>query len=159
MANKVLDGFTEHVGRLQWNIQVCCVYGILHEVTERVYIGSTKHLYVRSSQHVSALKLGKHHNKELQQVYDKDPVISLFYKQFDTAEEAMEFEQLLLDSYVDSGLLFNVSKNVKAPSLGLKHSEEIKEAMRIRQSTRVVSEATREKMRIRMLGNKRNRYK
>lgn len=47
------------------------VYKIKHNVTGRIYIGSTAHLENRISCHLSRLRCGKHHIEDMQSDYDK----------------------------------------------------------------------------------------
>jgi hypothetical protein len=42
------------------------IYKITNLLNNRVYIGQSEHLSIRFNQHVTLLKNGSHHNKELQ---------------------------------------------------------------------------------------------
>ena len=46
------------------------VYAIQHNVTGRIYIGSSENVTNRYKNHVSALRRGNHVNKELQKDFD-----------------------------------------------------------------------------------------
>lgn len=111
------------------NPKVPGVYMIHHLETDKVYVGSTKDLYSRESKHRGMLKNNKHSNKNLQEEYNKSNNINFLCLDINNREDAFEYEQQILDEFLDSGLLFNVSKDAKIPNNGLTHSEETKKKM------------------------------
>lgn len=46
------------------------IYAIQHNVTKRIYVGCTVHLYKRIREHICHLRNGKHTNSEMQKDYD-----------------------------------------------------------------------------------------
>lgn len=50
---------------------ICGIYQIKNKTNYKVYIGSSKNVYVRWKQHLSMLENGKHHSNHLQNAWDK----------------------------------------------------------------------------------------
>ena len=94
------------------------VYWLIHQATQRFYIGSTGDLDTRMSVHIRSLKGGYHFINELQNDYSLNA--NIVFEFFETSDKtkAMELEQLHIDQYFNSGRLYNASYNAKAPILG-----------------------------------------
>lgn len=79
------------------------LYIIKNNINEKIYIGSTEHYIRRKSQHFSELRLNKHHNKYLQNAYNKDSeaflMEILLEKDFKNAYEMREIEAIYIDMY------------------------------------------------------------
>lgn len=119
-------------------------YCVQHNNTGNVYVGSTKNLAKRISQTTSSLRKNTHKNKNLQQLYNKDPEINFFIKLTETVEKAQEEEQQAVDKLKDSDNLCNVAvKDVVLTRLGAKLSEEHKDILMSSNINRKVSEETR----------------
>jgi group I intron endonuclease len=111
------------------NPKVSGVYMIHHIDTDKVYVGSTNDLYNRENKHRGMLKNNKHSNKNLQDAFNVDNNINFLCLDINNRDDAFEYEQQILDDFLDSGLLFNVSKDAKLPNNGLTHSDETKQKM------------------------------
>jgi group I intron endonuclease len=96
----------------------CGVYLLKHSKSGRLYVGSHANLYSRPYQHSHLLNRRKHWSAEMQAAYDDDPNFEQFLIVTNDREEAYRFEQLIVDKYFDTGLLFNIGKNVKLPNKG-----------------------------------------
>lgn len=78
---------------------VAGVYAIVHVVSGRRYIGSSKNIKERMSVHAKDLRTGKHHNGHLQRFFDSDGPSSLIATIIETCdkEEIFSREQQWLD--------------------------------------------------------------
>lgn len=101
-------------------------YILVHEETKKIYAGSTNDLYSRESKHRGMLQNNKHSNKILQETYNNsiNKEVTFLSLNTETREEAFELEQSLINGFIESGLLFNISKDAKNPNKGLNHSDE-----------------------------------
>lgn len=86
-------------------------YEIVNQETGSKYIGSTSNMRQRYYQHLTALKNECHKNINLLQAYntDKDNLKLIIHKK-ETTEQAIDYENLLLNEYKDSPLLMNINK-------------------------------------------------
>lgn len=103
---------------------------------ERCYIGSAVNIKQRWLRHINFLKQNKHHSPVLQSHFNKYGLSDLQFSILHECEkdQLLEIEQIYLDN---NSPYFNICKSVTMPMLGRK-----------------ASEATKEKLRIKMLGNK-----
>lgn len=123
-------------------------YFILHSETGRIYAGSSLSVNDRVTEHKRYLRNGTHFNKELQEAYNSDQKLETFTTNTPDRESAFALEQVLLDTFKDTGFLFNRSTQAKnsfscmvfdearieqmrQASLGKKASEETKLRMSI----------------------------
>lgn len=51
--------------------KICGVYKIINQVNKKIYIGSSKDIYKRWTQHIDKLNKGEHENKHLQNAWNK----------------------------------------------------------------------------------------
>lgn len=128
-------------------------YILTHVQSGHLYIGSTNDLHSRKGTHESALRCGKHGNKRLQELYDVDQRIHFSGIPFLTKEEALDEEQRLIDSYKASQYLLNVYLDVRNPAAsrsanGYRHSEETRDKMSAVRNGKILSDTTKEKMRL-----------
>jgi predicted GIY-YIG superfamily endonuclease len=96
-------------------IKKYCVYQI--EISGNIQIGSTNNIKRRMVEHKSLLRLNKHHNKHMQNVYNKYKHFSytILYE-FDTREEAYSKEQELLnENYGKNNYLMCSNSAIGAP--------------------------------------------
>lgn len=105
------------------------VYILYLEECGMYYIGSTGDLYQRTYTHRLDLRNGYHHNGTFQKCYtnSKDKIIRISFIRVKGRQEGFDLEQLLLDKYINSGLLFNVVKSARTNGLGGKWTPEAKE--------------------------------
>ena len=89
------------------------VYVLTHSGTGKIYVGSSGQLTVRLDRHFRELKLGTHHNKPLQDVWNRHPWLLITLFPTETREEAYALEKELIDKNRPSGLLLNVGSDVR----------------------------------------------
>jgi group I intron endonuclease len=126
------------------------VYILKHWATNKYYIGSTRDLYARISSHRNRLKHGIHRNPNLQKAYDEHETksMSLCFVKMADRREAYALEQILLDKFLSSGILFNRSPDATTSMKGVprteeqntKHSEFMLERMKSSEAKAVASE-------------------
>lgn len=97
-------------------MKVCGVYGIVHVPSGRVYVGSSKNVTRRWSEHIGRLQRGDHGVPELARVVLEDGVASLAFVLLESCDvnELKEREQEWFGVFPD---LMNVSLNAESPSL------------------------------------------
>jgi len=132
----------------------CGAYIIRHCNTGMMYVGSTKDLYKRKSVHLSLLYLGKHFNLKLQELFNNNQNIEFLEYSTLTRDEAYSLEQQHIDENINNGVLCNIAVDARKPKNGFLVSEETKEKLRIASLGNTVnygrklSEETKEKMSI-----------
>jgi len=97
-----------------------------------IYYGGTvnfKHRLI--FEHIPQLTCNEHHNKPLQNYYNKHGLENLVFFVLETTaiEDVFTREQFYLDTerpFADEGRGFNIAKDATAPMKGRKHSEEAK---------------------------------
>lgn len=87
-------------------------YLIIDKGTGKFYVGSTRNVHERYQRHISQLRAGKHHNFELQSLWERARGFSLKVYPTDTREEAYLIEQDIIDRYLDSPLMVNIGMKV-----------------------------------------------
>lgn len=105
-------------------------YALISIESGMVYIGSSKNVESRISQHKCALIDNSHSNKPLQEVYNQGEAFVLLKFPTETREDAYQLEQALIDSEKSGGRLLNLSHDVKAPWKGKKLHPEVIEKLR-----------------------------
>lgn len=141
------------------------IYSIYNNVSGWIYIGQSKTIDKRRTEHFRNLRQGKHHNPILQNSYDKHGLNAFEFTEIekhDTGEGADEAEIFLIDYLKFLGAkLFNLrdggflsyrtmtaetrAKLSKAHS-GFRHTEEAKEVIRAAMVGRQFSASTRQKI-------------
>lgn len=87
------------------------VYAIKNKTNKKIYIGQSENLYMRYQSHKSALKAGRHPNREMQNDYNKRHIL-VFYP-LETIEshgsrKRLEKENYYLSCYAFKGIeLYN----------------------------------------------------
>lgn len=100
------------------------IYKITNKVTGKFYIGSTKDHKKRFSTHRRLLLTNKHHNRKLQNSFNKHGKDSFVYEIILTVlqdDSLLEFEQYFIDSLCP---YYNIALSSSSPMLGRKHTEE-----------------------------------
>lgn len=95
--------------------EVCGVYAIRNNISDKVYIGSSKTVKARFVGHMKTLLLGEHHSKHLQNFFDKHPYIIFRVELLEKClpEERKDREQHYLDTLQPFGEKgFNIRKSV-----------------------------------------------
>ena len=124
-------------------IKITGVYAIEHIESGRMYIGSTKRsLSRRWNEHCQELKHKKHHNRHLQEDWNKYGRQAFEFRCIEQClpNELIIREQYYLDRYraLDSGLLYNMCLNAES-SIGRKHSPETKAKISAANLIRILS--------------------
>jgi hypothetical protein len=107
----------------------CGVYKITDVETGDFYIGSSKSIRVRKTQHFSDLRNNRHKNSHLQGIYNKGRDLKFEIYILTRPEDRLLFEQRCLD-ILDPKL--NKTSDVAAPMEGKNHSDEYVEIQRKR---------------------------
>jgi len=105
------------------------VYRIKNMRTGDFYIGSSKSLHSRKTDHFKNLKKGAHHCSKLQEAYDFEVDKSVFQYQifiYCKPEDRIKFEQGCIDSMNPE---YNTARHAGSGK-GLNHSEETKKKLR-----------------------------
>lgn len=93
-----------------------------------LYVGSTKSLKKRISEHLSTLQSGKGDNRKLQEAFnsivEKDFVVQTLRFPTNTREEAFALEQKLIDFFSTNELTRDYLCNLRPCALGTRHSED-----------------------------------
>lgn len=112
------------------NETIIGVYKIENIKNHKVYIGSSKNIYMRWKQHIAQLKQGTHHSVKLQRCYDK--LKNKTTLQFSIVEivkdvnKLKEREQYYIDKYDAFNTGYNCSKLVDNPKYTLKNKITVK---------------------------------
>lgn len=132
---------------------------LIHDtVTGKHYIGSTSDLHKRKLRHESDLRCNVHKNKELQNAFNEnnenklEPRFNFVQINLETREDAFDYEQLILDDYINSGLLFNVAFNARSSPTGLPRSQETRDKISLGHIGKKLSPEHIEKMRLSKIG-------
>lgn len=110
------------------------VYKITCTATGKAYIGSTTDLRKRKYWHWGDLRQGRHHNRYLQNAWNKYGAECFTFEVLETvmfAEYLHEREQYWLDRFksYDPKRGFNTGDAARAPWLGRSHSEETRQKL------------------------------
>lgn len=124
------------------------IYKVENIKNKKVYIGQTKNISTRKSQHKYLLKRGIHKNSILQEDWNIYGEESFVWSYIEECENADEREQYWINFYKEktNGNVYNIMhsklykskiKGRTSPMKGLEHSELTKERMSISQKNRV----------------------
>lgn len=96
----------------------CGVYRIVNRDSGKFYIGSSKYLHERKSEHFRLLRQNKHHCIHLQRAYNKEPEAFVF-EVLIACDESFQlfYEQLCIDGLLPQ---YNTGRSATAPWLGVK---------------------------------------
>jgi hypothetical protein len=82
------------------------VYSIQIENTNYIYVGSSKKISRRKSQHLKSLREGKHYNKFLQNIFDKykeDNLKFILLEEIQDEKILLEKEKFFIDMFISLG--------------------------------------------------------
>lgn len=88
------------------------VYAIQHNITGKIYVGSTKDVADRYKRHISALRAGRHSNKEMQSDFDKygeNYTVFVLDDMHNNSERTLEREWMCRLHTYDSRIGYNSS--------------------------------------------------
>jgi group I intron endonuclease len=132
------------------------IYKITNVVNNKCYIGSSKNIIKRWSEHRRQLKNGNHHSKYLQRAYDKYGIENFKYE---IICECNEYELLILEQkYFNELMPEYIIHKEAGRAIGFKHSEETKKLLRelsLKQVRRPCMEETKNKI---SLANKNRNF-
>lgn len=120
-------------------------YTIFHNATGKMYVGSTRDLYVRINKHRTSLENGNHRRKNFQEAYDKNSKLTLAFVKAESEEHARNIEQKMLDVFMSADKLFNVSPDAKFANKGVALSEENKDILRQKTTAQFASQEARDR--------------
>ncbi len=106
----------------------CGIYMILNTVNNKFYIGSSYTVEKRLGSHINALIKNKHHSIYLQRSFKKYKFKSFSFIVIEMCnrDDLLTREQFYLNSLKPE---YNIALNSKAPMLGRKHGNKIRELM------------------------------
>lgn len=103
------------------------VYLIIDDENKRAYVGSTTDLRRRYNRHNRELRNHEHYNPELQKLYDeKKDQLTFVGMPVENKEEALDFEQAIIDELHDTGVLCNKATDARHSTINFVLSEEHK---------------------------------
>lgn len=139
-------------GLIESNNAIYCIRNI---ITGKSYIGSTSMLSVRKKMHIVGLHSNRHHCKHLQNSYNKQERLGFVFGviEYCNKDETITREQYWIDLLKsnDPNHGYN-TRLVCWSNKGFKQSQEVKDGMAKRMRERVVSQSTREKQRAHSIG-------
>jgi len=109
----------------------CGIYGIKNKINNKMYIGQSINIDKRQKIHKSLLKNNKHFNRHLQNSYNKrgkEEFEYLVLEECDRNKLSIKEEEWIL-KYKNS--IYNKNLEVNAVYQGKRHTDEIKEKMRL----------------------------
>jgi group I intron endonuclease len=119
-----------------YKIDICGIYKLVNTATGQCYVGQSQRVQKRIKEHFRLLRHGKHPNQHLQRAYVKYGD-SAFYgavevecsdlAELDRLEEAF----IRGTAWFDTPTVYNIADFAKAPMRGKRHSEEVKERIRL----------------------------
>lgn len=130
-------------------------YLIVDKNTDMAYVGSTNDLLSRKSKHEALLNNNKHHNKKMQKAFNNGADLEFIGVELHDRDAAYDFEQVTIDDFYHSGLLYNRAINARDGYSGLPLTDETRQKMRIAQLGKKRDPTVIEKVRIANTGKKR----
>jgi len=125
------------------------IYQITNIINSKIYLGSAKYFAGRKGNHYYKLRNNKHHNKHLQNSYNKyGDVFKFEIIEYCSSENLVEREQYYIDTLNPD---YNILKEAFS-SLGYKHTEKCKRKMSLNRKGkqnslgRILSEETKNKI-------------
>jgi group I intron endonuclease len=135
------------------------IYLIVNTKNGRIYIGQSQDINSRWASHKRELNGGYHPNQHLQRAWGKyGAKVFKFQKlEYCPVNKLDEREQHYLNLYLSRGICYNIAIDVTSPSRGRVFSAETRAKMKQSFSGHPVSEETRRKISISMIGNTRGK--
>lgn len=99
-------------------------YLLIHVKSGRIYVGSGRDVWERRSHHIGQLQRGRHHNAELQRLYDEDDELNFEPTLTADREAAYDLEQDFLNQAFAKGIALNGSRHARATGTGRVHTAE-----------------------------------
>jgi len=107
------------------------VYRLVNDVTNQCYVGSSRRVRKRISEHLRLLRLDAHPNQRLQESFNRFGEASFSWDVEVTCEDPSDLasvEEAFLsgEASFSTPVYFNISHTAKAPMRGRRHTEETK---------------------------------
>lgn len=128
------------------------VYIIHHVASGKMYVGSSGNIQSRLQGHERMIRNGNHENKALKEATLLDPRVTFQIVVTNNRDEALKYEQELVDVLYPTGVLFNTAEDVVYPMLGKTHSDEVKDLLRALNVGKKMPSVVKEKIRNALLG-------
>ena len=112
------------------------LYKITNKINGKFYIGSAIDFIKRKKEHIYWLKKNNHHNKYLQNSWNKYGEANFKFELIDeiqsSKKELLLLEQAWLNIYIpyDKNIIYNINKTTSSPFLGKNHKESSKQLLR-----------------------------
>lgn len=121
---------------MPYKIDVCGVYKLVNKATGQCYVGQSQRCKKRIKEHFRLLRWNKHTNPHLQNAYNKygaDNFYGAIEVECENLEELDNIENMFLkgDAWFEEPTVYNIADFAKAPMRGKKHSEEVRERIRL----------------------------
>ena len=121
---------------MPYKTDVCGVYKLVNKATGQCYVGQSQRCKKRIKEHFRLLRWNKHTNPHLQNAYNKygaDNFYGAIEVECKNLEELDNIENMFLkgDAWFEEPTVYNIADFAKAPMRGKKHSEEVRERIRL----------------------------
>lgn len=131
------------------------IYKIVNTKNGKFYIGSAKSLYYRKATHFCNLKNKKHHNKALQNAYNKygKNMLEFIVVEYCEVLELIQREQFFIDTLKP---VYNFCKTAGSP-IGIKRTEDTKNKIRLNHAKHNLGKKFSDSIRLNMSIGQRKR--
>lgn len=138
--------------------RVAGCYLFYHPTFNSIYVGSSGDVYKRICDHKYRLKKNIHGNWKLQKLYNQDE--NFLYRIFLTTnkEEALQYEQQILNTFMNSGILVNLNIYADKPPHLLSNTKEARDKISRSLKGKKRSEDTRQLIRLAKTGIKKEQH-
>lgn len=121
---------------MPYKVDVCGIYKIVNTATGQCYVGQSQRAKKRIKEHFRLLRWGKHTNPHLQNAYNKygaSCFVGSIEIECESPDQLDALEEAFIrgDAWFDEPTVYNIADFAKAPMRGKKHSEEVRERIRI----------------------------
>ncbi len=121
---------------MPYKIEIQGIYKIINKKTNQCYVGQSSNIKKRLSEHFRLLRLKKHPNKHLQNAYNKygsENFVGEVEIECESFEDMDMLENLFIsgEACFEEAVVYNIADFAKAPMRGKKHTEEVRERIRL----------------------------
>ena len=121
---------------MPYKVDICGVYKLVNKATGQCYVGQSQRCKKRIKEHFRLLRWNKHTNPHLQNAYNKhgaDNFYGAIEVECESLKELDNIENMFLkgDAWFEEPTVYNIADFAKAPMRGKKHSEEVRERIRL----------------------------
>jgi group I intron endonuclease len=132
----VLVFLTTQEAPMPYKIEIQGIYKIINKKTNQCYVGQSSNIKKRLSEHFRLLRLKKHPNKHLQNAYNKygsENFVGEVEIECESFEDMDMLENLFIsgEACFEEAVVYNIADFAKAPMRGKKHTEEVRERIRL----------------------------